>query len=177
MRAVLCCLAIVASGWAVAGSASIAASDAKTRLGLMINFAKYTQWPESIKPEVVHSWNFCIIEGDRELENILKNLEPIDLYEVPVNFSLIRATETLTSCHVAYIPNSIKRRDMSRLFERAEQNGVLTVSDMPDFARQGGMVEMVADEGRYKFDVDYISVLRSDLKLESGMLKLARRVR
>ncbi len=56
-------------------------------------------------------------------------------------------------------------------------SSVLTVSDMPQFSRQGGMVQFILDGSRVRFEINLASAERAGLTLSSELLKLAVNVR
>ncbi len=58
-----------------------------------------------------------------------------------------------------------------------DKTSVLTVSDMPQFARRGGMVQFLLDGNRVRFEVNLVATQRAGLNLSSDLLKLATAVR
>ena len=54
---------------------------------------------------------------------------------------------------------------------------VLTVADIPDFVKQGGMIQFVLDGNTVKFEINVAASRRAGLKLSSELLKVARLVR
>ena len=50
---------------------------------------------------------------------------------------------------------------------------ILTVSDIDDFARAGGMIGLVEAEQRIRFDINLATARQANLKLSSQLLKLA----
>jgi hypothetical protein len=57
---------------------------------------------------------------------------------------------------------------------------VLTVSDMPDFTKRGGMVQFIADADRVRFEVNLTSADESGITMSAELLKVAvvvRRIR
>jgi hypothetical protein len=53
---------------------------------------------------------------------------------------------------------------------------VLTIGETDRFAQAGGMIRLIIDEGRVRFDVNIVSAERAGLKVSSQLLKLARKV-
>jgi hypothetical protein len=54
--------------------------------------------------------------------------------------------------------------------------GVLTVSDVEDFAKNGGMIEFVPIDNKIRFDINNTAAKRNGVKIGSQLLKLARTV-
>ena len=53
---------------------------------------------------------------------------------------------------------------------------MLTVSDIPGFAAQGGMLELVIDANRVVFEANADAIDRGGLRMSSKAMKLARAV-
>jgi hypothetical protein len=53
---------------------------------------------------------------------------------------------------------------------------VLTVSDLPQFSRRGGMIQFILDGNRVRFEVNLTPAERAGLTLSSELLKLAAKI-
>jgi hypothetical protein len=58
----------------------------------------------------------------------------------------------------------------------AQRMHVLTVSDMPHFAERGGIIGLVNQQGRVRFEVNLKMAEQTPLLLSSELLKVAIRV-
>ena len=63
---------------------------------------------------------------------------------------------------------------MKKILTFLNQSPVLSVSDSPDFARFGGMIGFVLEQGRIVFDINRKSMGKASLEVSSKLLKLAR---
>jgi len=55
-------------------------------------------------------------------------------------------------------------------------NGVLTVSDVSNFAQNGGMIEFVSDNNKVFFEINNQAARSRGVKISSQLLKLAKKV-
>lgn len=62
---------------------------------------------------------------------------------------------------------------LDRLFETIDGQPVLTVADMPGFARAGGILDLTTIDDRLRFDVNTTAAERAGLKLSAKLLRLA----
>ncbi len=169
---------ITAAGLSAPWAVNVAyASDAETRVALMVNFARYAEWPSGMSPDDRGKWNLCADPSDPDIAAALNSIDGKALYEQNIHIRILRPEEDISDCHLLYLSSLNNEAEVRQRIEAARGQPTLTVSDYEDFARMGGMIELVIDDGRYKFDVDYSRVLQSHLRLSSSMLKLARRVR
>ncbi|WP_269619809.1 YfiR family protein [Zhongshania sp. BJYM1] len=53
---------------------------------------------------------------------------------------------------------------------------ILTVSDNDNFIKLGGMIQLLIDNGKIRFDINRSATDRADLKVSSKLLGLARNV-
>ena len=79
-------------------------------------------------------------------------------------------------CHLLYLPAEIPGT-LSVWLGAAQQNGALTVGDLPDLVEAGGIIGLVPVGGRYRFDVNLGVARQADLRFSSQLLKLARAVK
>ena len=79
-------------------------------------------------------------------------------------------------CRVVYIGVS-EEAQLPEVLSSLGVSHALTVSDLPDFTRRGGMIEFVADADRVRFEVNAASAEAAGIALSSELLKVAVRVR
>jgi hypothetical protein len=88
----------------------------------------------------------------------------------------ISGPEQAVNCRILFISSS-EDRQLKDILTTLEKASVLTVSDMPQFARRGGMVQFILQENRVRFEVNLATAQRAGLTLSSELLKLATSVR
>lgn len=145
-------------------------------LGLVVNFARYAQWPSESTPQAMRGWHFCFARGQNSSDADAGRLQDTQLYELPVQVRYVTAKDELTGCHLLYIPARVQLRQSQRLLQSSRDMPLLTISDRAGFIDGEGMIELVADGDRYHFDVAYDRVRQARMSLSSSMLQLARHV-
>jgi hypothetical protein len=96
--------------------------------------------------------------------------EKID--ERPVTARRIRNAEEATDCQVLYIARS-EQGQSRKIISALSKSRVLTVSDMPDFIAQGGIIQFTMSGNRVRFEVNLDAAQASGLILSSELLKVA----
>ena len=83
---------------------------------------------------------------------------------------------TLPDCHLLYIARSEKTR-LVELLKNVKGSRVVTVSDIPDFSRQGGIVGFAIENGRVKIEINVNESKRAGLKFGAKLLEVARLIK
>lgn len=151
------------------------ASDAGIRLGFLLNFSRFTDWPESVLAADT-PLRICLLRGDPEMVQEMSMLTRQQVQGRPVVTRLVVRPAEVAGCHVLYLPADAAE-PLEPYLRQAEEASTLTVSDQPDFVDNGGAIALVVAGGRYRFDVNLQAAKRAKLRLASQLLKLARVVR
>ena len=78
-------------------------------------------------------------------------------------------------CHVLFVSPALARQDLADLLRQARGTPVMTVSDGPaEFTRSGGVLRLLVEENRVRFEVNLTAAHRQQLKMSAQVLKLAR---
>jgi hypothetical protein len=152
------------------------AEDSSTvRLGFLLNFARYVDWPEAtLKP--ASSLHFCLAPGDMAMSAQFGELSRQSIQGRAIQTRLLLRASDVSGCHVLYLSAETSGA-LSGWLAAAQQAGALTVGDLPDFVDFGGMIGLVPVGGRYRFDINLGVARQADLRFSSQLLKLARTVK
>ena len=147
----------------------------QVKAAFMYNFAKYVEWPPKSFPEADRPFVIGLIGEDpfgAELDQMLKNKK---VNERQLVIKRCKQLNELKSCHLVFISRSERGR-VDEILRALIGTSVLTVSDMDDFASHGGIIDFAIEDGKVRFDINLASAERSELKISSKLLKLARNV-
>ena len=92
-----------------------------------------------------------------------------------IKISRVSSTQEAAHCKVLFVASSEEGR-LGAIFLATQRLNVLTVSDLPRFAERGGMIGLVRQQGRIRFEVNRMATEKANLVLSSELLKLATRV-
>jgi hypothetical protein len=88
----------------------------------------------------------------------------------------ITATRDAAHCRIIFIGSSEAPR-IKEILNSLEKSSVLTVSDMPDFINNGGMIQFVLKDNKVRFEVNLIAAEKAGLTVSSQLLKVATAIR
>lgn len=165
-----------------------AAKAAKVKSAYLLNFAKFTTWSDGAFTDEDNPLVICVW-GSNAVEKSLKQLIEgktvgqrkvvVRHIEVHMAAPLHEAKDIsddiggkLNGCHLLYI-GKIEANRVHKILKAIESLRILTVSDTPRFAEQGGMLGLVLRKGKITFDANPITIKKAGIKVSSKILKLA----
>ena len=146
----------------------------RIKAAFMYNFVKFIQWPESafIDPE---SPVFICILGKDPLMDALQSITGKMVRGRRIVISHIENISSVKGCHILFVTKSEKSM-AKHIISKFKGSPVLTVSDMDDFVKAGGMIGMVRVENKIRFNINLVATQDSGLTISSQLLKLAQNV-
>jgi hypothetical protein len=136
----------------------------------LFNFGKFVTWPVPVGANA--TFLICILGEDPFGATLDKTIAGETLNGQKVEERRISRPQETTSCSILYISSSESSR-LSKILPLLKDIPVLTVSDMPEFAEHGGIIQFVLREGRVRFLVNLGPTQTDGLTLSSELLKVA----
>lgn len=173
--------AIVIMAWALLVSMSLTGQPPKpgeyqVKAAYIYNFGKFVKWPASSVANQSGSFTICVL-GDDPFGSVLQStLAGESLGEMPVIVRRIPKPQDATGCRILFL-NAAEESHLREILAALGQASVLTVSDMPDFSKRGGMIQFVMEGSRVRFEINRTSAESAGLVLPSELLKVAAAVR
>lgn len=183
-----------------AGDVDAAARAAKIKSAFVLNFIRYTTWPITDKPtDIEQPIRVIMIGSDKVMTAAMK----ITLRDVAVGGRRIELTETvipllaetasqdaltayleardqlqnqMRSSQLIYICNDQKSH-LEEILEMIAGSAAMTVSDIPGFAVEGGMLGLALRDNRVSFDANPEALTQANIKVSAKVLRLARIVK
>ncbi|HRD48768.1 MAG: YfiR family protein [Candidatus Competibacter sp.] len=137
----------------------------------LYNFAKYVEWPsEAFAGADAPLW-ICVA-GDNPFGGALAALSGKTVGDHPVEVRHLPAVTGVDKCHVVFVSRAEQGR-IKTVLAKLARLPILTVSDIGDFARMGGMIGLIEADQRIRFGINLTATRQANLKLSSQLLKLA----
>ncbi len=164
-------LALLALHLAVVGQQNV--TEDQVKAAYLLNFAKLAEWPGG----ALFGPSGLIIGvsgGDEEFLNILKAVVAgKTIGPHPVVVRLVSSVEDMKSCQIVFF-RAPEREHAQAAIGRLAAAGVLLVGEDESFLGQGGMINLVRDHGRVRFEVNSDALDRSGIHFSSKILALAK---
>jgi hypothetical protein len=173
---------IVAAGaWALFGTVGLAAqqtgpTEFQIKAAYIYNFGKFVKWPGIAPANQSGSFTICVLDGDPFGATLGSTLAGETVGGRPVAVKRIEKAQDASACHILFI-GSAQEKDLKAILSALDEDAVLTVSDIPDFSRRGGMIQFVPEGNRIRFEINLEGAAKSHLVFPSELLKVAVAVR
>lgn len=151
-------------------------SEYQVEAAYLYNFGRFVEWPSKVTTTRTDSFTICVLGEDpfgRALDVTLAG-EMIGNQKVAAR--RISSPGDSVDCRILFISSSEANR-LNKIIDALDNSAVLTVSDIPQFSRHRGMIQLVLEENRIRFEVNLTATQHAGLTLSSELLKLATAVR
>ena len=147
-------------------------SEYEVKAAYLYKLGKFVEWPDKVTPSTEDSFAICVLGKDPFGTTFDTTIAGESINGKKVVIKRLAKPHDAVSCRILFISSSEEGR-LKEILLDLSKTSVLTVSDMPQFARRGGMVEFVVDSNRVRFGVNLTSAERAGLTLSSQLLKVA----
>lgn len=151
-------------------------TEYQVKAAYLSNFGRFVEWRARTGVVGDESFNICVLGQDpfgAALDAALVG-ETID--RAPLQAKRIEAAQEAGSCRILFISSS-EDSQLRAILTALDKASVLTVSDIPQFARRGGMIQFILSGNRVRFEINLDAADHAGLNLSSELLKLATAVR
>lgn len=148
-------------------------TESQVKAAYLYNFGKFVRWQVAAPGD--DSFDICVL-GKNPFGSALATTvagEKIDGQRIAVKN--IANPSDASHCRILFISASEENR-LKAIFSVARLTSSLTVSDIPGFAEHGGMIELLTQEGRIRFQVNVAAINEARLTVSSELLKVAVKV-
>jgi hypothetical protein len=165
-----------ASAANVAGAAPRSAEEVleyNVKAAFLFNFTKFVDWPAEAFADEKSPFRICILGDDPfggSLDTLVAN-ETVNGRPIAVR-RLARGADP-HPCHILFL-DRLERERQPEVLAGLRGSPVLTVGESDRFLADGGMINFFLEAHRVRFEVSLPAVERSQLKISSKLLRLAK---
>ena len=168
-------LAFLAAAWTPAGAQAERASDIQVKAAYLYQFGGFIDWPPRAFAGDASPFVIGLIGADAlaaELENVVATRT---VHGRKVAVRRLRRGEALAGLHVLFV-GAEAAAELPQVLGAARDTPLLVVTDSENALSRGSTINFVAVDNRVRFDVALASAERSQLRISSRLLSVARRV-
>ena len=146
-------------------------SEYELKAAFIYNFTRFTEWPNTAFDDENPSFNICVY-GEDPFGDAFSSFLDKKAAGRSIVYRRIPRGESSAGCQILYISGSESAQQRQVLAQLAAAP-VLTVSDMKDFASQGGMVGLVRKDRKIGIQINLSSVHSAGLRVSAKLLSVA----
>jgi hypothetical protein len=172
MIAVLLCLSLAARANAQSSDSSDS-SEYLIKAGFIYNFAQLVQWPggtfaQADSPIVIGIFGADPFGGiiDRVIEN--KKLDGRSLV-----IKRLKRGASVKDCNILFVSAS-ETLHLDEVILSTKGMPILTIGETPGFATRGGIINLILEGNKVRFEVNIDAAKQANLNISSRLLALAR---
>jgi len=147
-------------------------TEYQVKAAYLANFGRFVEWPNSVAVAKSESFNICVLGQDPFGADLDAAVTGETIGGSRVLAKRISRPQDAVDCRILFISSS-EVSQWKEILTALRPLSILTVSDMPQFARRGGIIQFLLDGNRVRFDINLAATERVGLNLSSELLKLA----
>ena len=147
-------------------------TEYQVKAAYLANFGRFVEWPGSAAVAKSESFNICVLGRDPFGADLDAALAGETIGSAHMAAKRISRPQDAVDCRILFISSS-EVSQWKEISTALKTLSVLTVSDMPQFARRGGIIQFLLDGNKVRFDINLAATERVGLNLSSELLKLA----
>lgn len=148
------------------------AAEYQLKAVFLYNFTRFVEWP----PTAFESYNdaFVIgIVGDDPFGAMLERTIADEMIgRHPIRIRRYNELKDIGDCHILFV-NSGDATETRKILAAMEGKKTLTVSDMPNFARMGGMIGFYTLQNKIRMQINATEARKAGLSISSKLLSVA----
>jgi len=148
------------------------APEAAIKAAVIANLPKFVEWPLNAFQSPSAPFIVGVLGDDPVADSIVSVLNGKRLGDRAVSVSRLSKLEDASSCQLLYLAASEERR-VDAIVKSLEGRPVLTIADFNRFAQRGGMVGLIVQDGKVRFEINERAARASGLRLSANLLRLA----
>jgi hypothetical protein len=173
-------LMALAIAWVLVGASCLHAQQSspteyEVKAAYLYNFGKFIEWPAKVTA-ASEFFPICVLGEDPFGASFDATIASESINGKKVVVKRITKPQDAVSCRILFISSSEESR-LKEILATLDNTSVLTVSDISQFTRRGGMIRFVTEANRVRFEVNLTNAEHAGLTLSSQLLKVAISVR
>ncbi len=149
-------------------------SEYQVKAAYLVNFGQFVQWREPVNAG--DTFPICVLGHDPFGTALDRALAGATIDGRRIVARRIAQSKQAPGCRIVFVSDS-EAPQLAQTILGLSLWRVLTVSDLPDFTRRGGMIQFVSTSDRVRFEVNLPSTEDAGIVMSAELLKVAMLVR
>lgn len=160
----------------VRAEAQTVMSESQVKAMFVYNFLKFVEWPVDTSAGARDPFVVVIIGEGATADATEHFLESRAVGERPLYVRRARWDQSLAGVRAAFVVERDAKK-LHHVLDAAAAAGVLTIGEGESFTTRGGVIGLLIEDRKVRFDVDTAAAQSAGLRVSSKLLALTRTVR
>lgn len=151
------------------------APEYQVKAAMLYKFAVFVEWPAKAFASGTSPFVACVVGKDPFGRWLQEEMGEARVGSHPVEIRRLEEGGAAEACHLAFIGASEQPR-LPEILAPLRNTSTLTVSDVSDasqFCTLGGMICLVMEKGKVRFQLNSQAIEQSGLKIDSKLKRVA----
>jgi hypothetical protein len=159
--------------FSVSPASAQSVTDDQVKAAYLFNFAKFIEWPADVFDKADAPMNFCSLGRSPVVDELDSSVRSKSINGHTIMVKHLHGPEEIKGCHLVFLAASAGKQQQ-KLLQAAKGSSVLLVAEGSGFARAGGTINFIMEDGRLLFEINIKAAEIAHLKISSKLLSLAR---
>ena len=147
--------------------------ESQVKAAYIYNFTKFIYWDTQKNDSSANPLCVAVVDGE-DIGNLLDGVSKKQTRGRPFVVKKVRNDKIdIADCQMVFI-GKLERQQLPALFKKLEGTSVLTVSDIPAFTQQGGMIGFYIEDDKVKIEINMDAVNNAGLQISAKLLEVAK---
>ncbi len=150
-------------------------TEYQVKAAFIYNFTKFVEWPGEAFGSAGAPLRVCVLGDNLIGQELMRTVNGKKVNGHDLIVSSFSEPSLAKGCQVLFI-GSAERARLAQVLQNLRGATVLTVGETGEFIRGGGIIRLLMEEGKVRFEVNLAASERARLKISAKLLSLARNV-
>jgi hypothetical protein len=150
------------------------AREYEIKAAFLYNFAKYVDWPAEALPSSSTTLDVGVM-GKNPFGAALDTIRGKTVKGKTLRVRQVNSIQEASGVHLLFISASEEER-LKPILAGLRNASVLTVAEMSGFVQNGGIINLITQNDRVRFEINPVAAERARLGLSAQLVRLATRV-
>lgn len=150
-------------------------TEYRVKAAYLYRFCEYVEWPATAFADASSPLIIGVLGDGRAAENLEEIVAGRQVGGRTVQVRRLQVGEPIKGVHVLFITRS-QSRNLAAMLDEARRQSTLTITEWKDYDPAESIINFVVIDDRVRFDIALESAKRSNLRISSRLLSVARNV-
>lgn len=162
-------LSVLLSGACASGAE---ATREQIQAAYLYRFLDFVEWPPTAQAGV-GTFCLCVMGDDRLARTLENSVSGKSISGRPILVRELSDVRQAKQCHLLFLTG--RRQTVASQISELQSEPVLTVSDVPGFQNDGGMVAFYFKDDRLQFEINVENAKKQGILVSSRLVQLSRK--